>query len=337
MNWTDREPVTKAFIVGMSDTVQYHLVNTILGAVCTVVNVFLLFIFLVSPSLRRKCEVLIVLCVADGFNCFSIMLMGLNRVLLYTEVIETLSIPIRTQWECAVEPWIIFRGYGDLWPPTVQSLMGVERCVAVFDPIRYNRRSSRRCTGWFLFGTLVLVTLALAVGFVCAWLSRDQKVKYWCGRKAAFGNTYASFIYAANIFGYVIGFLLTVISYFKTKLWLSSSYAKEQLARIKFHMLISVLSIVLISIPNGLSLFAQYIASVADAIAKPSTYLTCVNSAIDIFVYLLLNQEFRSEFRRIILRQKSPVISGPPMTVTMVRTQAPRRSHISHISTVGLI
>ncbi|KAK6031447.1 hypothetical protein OSTOST_02400, partial [Ostertagia ostertagi] len=134
-------------------------------------------------------------------------------------------------------------------------------------------------------------------------------VKYWCGRKAAFGNSYASFIYGVNIVGYIVTFFLISASYFKSRFWMDSKMSKIQQAKIRYQLIISVLSIILISIPNGLSLFAQYITAVADAVAKPSTYLICVNSSINIFVYLALYDEFRMEFKRCILR-KAPKASS---------------------------
>ncbi|CAJ0606975.1 unnamed protein product [Cylicocyclus nassatus] len=223
-------------------------------------------------------ETLIVLCLADGINGFSIFLMGFNRVLLYSEVIDTLTIPVRTSWECAVEPWLFFRGYGDLWPPIVQFAMGIDRCAAVFNPIVYNKRAFKR-RGNFFGATLLCVSCVLAVGYGISWSMRSLKVKYWCGRKAAFGDTFASFVYGMNIVCYVIAFLLSLISYIKSKYWLNTSSAKQQLARIRYQLMISVLSIVLISTPNTMSLLSQYITKVADAISKPSTYLICVKAS----------------------------------------------------------
>ncbi|KHJ84098.1 hypothetical protein OESDEN_16192 [Oesophagostomum dentatum] len=143
---------------------------------------------------------------------------------------------------------------------------------------------------------------------------RSSKVKYYCGRKAAFGNSYGTFVYGTNIICYVLAFLLTSASFFRSQYYLDKDAAKHQLARFKYQLLISILSIVLISTPNGISLFSQYIADVADAISKPSTYLTCVNSAINIVVYLVLYEEFRSEFVRIILWRKQ--VRVMTMTVT---------------------
>ncbi|ETN79953.1 hypothetical protein RB195_019881 [Necator americanus] len=315
-----REPVNSSFIIGMDDVVVYHKVNTILGAAVTLVNVLLLFVFCTSSSLRRKSEVLIALCAADGVNCFSISLMGLNRVLLYTKIIETLTIPIRTSWECAVEPWLITRGFGDLWPPTVQIAMAIDRCLAVFNPISY-RKSSFKRNGVFFLLTISIVTCELLVGYFIAWTRRLVKVKYWCGRKAAFGDFFASFLYASNIVCYLLAFTLTLMAYFKSQYWMDKNSSREQLVRIRYLLMISILSIILISIPNGISLFYQYISHVANAIAKPSTYLTCVNSGINIFVYLVFYKEFRDEFKRIILRinkiRTIPVISDKIVTTEL--------------------
>ncbi|KAK5973001.1 hypothetical protein GCK32_017912 [Trichostrongylus colubriformis] len=135
-----RIAVNKSITERMDNVIAFHKVNAILGAIGCIINLILLFIFLISPTLRRKCEIPIVLCLADCINTFSVMLMGINRVQLYTEIVETLSIPVPTAWECALQPWIIFRGYGALWPPTVQVAMGIDRCVAVFNPIHYNKK-----------------------------------------------------------------------------------------------------------------------------------------------------------------------------------------------------
>ncbi|VDM67841.1 unnamed protein product, partial [Strongylus vulgaris] len=236
-------------------------------------------------------NILIVLCLADGINGFSIFLMGLNRMHLYTEVMETLTIPVRTAWECALEPWLFFKGCGDLWPPTVQLAMGVDRCAAVFNPIVYNKRIFRR-RGNFLIVTLICVFCELIVGYIMSWTMRSVKAKYYCGRKAAFGDIYASFVYGMNIVFYLLAFALTLMSYFKSQYWMDTSTAKRQLARIRYQLMISVLSIILVSTPNGISLLSQYITDVADAISKPSTYLTCINSAINIVVYIVFFEEF---------------------------------------------
>uniref|UniRef100_A0A0K0D683 G_PROTEIN_RECEP_F1_2 domain-containing protein n=1 Tax=Angiostrongylus cantonensis TaxID=6313 RepID=A0A0K0D683_ANGCA len=125
------------------------------------------------------------------------------------------------------------------------------------------------------------------IGYVIAFTRGTKKAKYWCGRKAAFGDFYGSFIYILNIFGYVCSFMLTTISYFKSKY-------RKQLTKIRYQIFLSIFSIILVSIPNGIALF------VVASIYEPSTYLTCINSALGIFIYLALYDKFRHEFFQIL-------------------------------------
>ncbi|RCN37682.1 hypothetical protein ANCCAN_16409, partial [Ancylostoma caninum] len=118
--------------------------------------------------------------------------------------------------------------------------------------------------GLFSLVTIICVTFELSVGYFISWSTRFVKVKYWCGRKAAFGNSYASFVYAMNIVCYLLAFALTMVCYCKSKYWMDTYSAKQHLARIRYQLMISLLSIILISTPHGISLFSQYIAVVRD-------------------------------------------------------------------------
>uniref|UniRef100_A0A7E4V4B8 G_PROTEIN_RECEP_F1_2 domain-containing protein n=1 Tax=Panagrellus redivivus TaxID=6233 RepID=A0A7E4V4B8_PANRE len=101
------------FTKGMDTLVAYHTVNTALGAVCAVIAGINLIIFLGSPKFRRVYKMLTVLAIADLLNTIAMMFMGINRVQMYSAVLETLSIPIRTSWDCAIEPWLWLKGIGE--------------------------------------------------------------------------------------------------------------------------------------------------------------------------------------------------------------------------------
>ncbi|VDL66121.1 unnamed protein product, partial [Nippostrongylus brasiliensis] len=62
---------------------------------------------------------------------------------------------------------------------------------------------------------------------------------------------------------------------------------------IRYYLLISVLSTVLVSLPNTIALFQVYVKTVSDAISKPAVWMQTINSGIHLFVYLALNKEFR--------------------------------------------
>ncbi|CAJ0926221.1 unnamed protein product, partial [Mesorhabditis belari] len=108
------------------------------------INFFLLSIFLGYPLFRKKYQLLILLAVGDGINGLAIILTGLNRVYLYSTALETLTLPVRTPWECAVEVWIIMKLVGDLLLPITTLCMGIERLVAILFPIFFHQRLDGR-------------------------------------------------------------------------------------------------------------------------------------------------------------------------------------------------
>ena len=125
------ERVDDQFVIGMDALVVYHTVNIILGALCTVIAGANLFIFLSTVKFRimyKVCsqlllllfehswkplfQILAALAVADFINTISKMMMGINRRDLYSNVLESHLIPIRTSWDCAIEPWLWMQGIG---------------------------------------------------------------------------------------------------------------------------------------------------------------------------------------------------------------------------------
>ncbi|KAF8361338.1 hypothetical protein PRIPAC_88261, partial [Pristionchus pacificus] len=142
---------------------------------------------------------------------------------------------------------------GDLWPPIIQVIMGLERVVAVFKPVYFKAKSHKR-SFWTISFSVLFVVASLAVGFIIAWLNRASKVKYYCGRKAAFSNSYGTFIYVTNVVGYAGGFILNCIAYCKVKTFTSMNEKNRNMARLRYYIVISFISTVLVSIPNLISL-----------------------------------------------------------------------------------
>ncbi|CAD6192528.1 unnamed protein product [Caenorhabditis auriculariae] len=157
-----------------------------------------------------------------------------------------------------------------------------------------------------------------AVGFFEAFSRRSEKAMYYCGRKAAFGKNYGVFIYLVNIFCYLFSFVINVCTIMAATSTINK-LVRRQIYKVRYNLVVSFLSFVLVSIPNGISLCSAWIQEVADFIAKPSTYFTCVNSGINIFIYLLLNAEFRDHAKSLL----TPSHSYPPLKSPSVRTVAP--------------
>ncbi|CAP24169.2 Protein CBG02329 [Caenorhabditis briggsae] len=302
--------VTDKLLEDLHDYVSIHRMNVFFGAICFSLNIVLFSVFLSSPTLRKKHRnrILMILGLADTFNTLAILFMGKNRVELYTEVIQTHHFPTRTAWQCAIEPWLILRGIGDIWPPVVQMVIGIQRALAVFTPIWFHKTGRNRSS--FLFGSTLFILLpTLLIGFVIAYINRDVKVIYWCGRKAAFGTDYATFIYIINIFGYFFSFLINCITMIKASSTINR-LVRRQIINVRYSLVISFISFVLVSIPNSISILQVHFEEVVKFVSKPSTYFTCINSGINIFVYLLLNAEFRHQFKYLFCNRKRVVTYG---------------------------
>ncbi|KAK5965963.1 hypothetical protein GCK32_018394 [Trichostrongylus colubriformis] len=124
---------------------------------------------------------------------------------------------------------------------------------------------------------------------------------YHCGRKATFGERFTTFLYVTNIFCNVLSTLLSAAAYIKARTMTKNiQLAQRQAHIIRYYILISLLSTILVSIPNTISLFQVYVKSVSDAIAKPSVWMQTINSGIHLFVYLLLNRDFRERVLHIL-------------------------------------
>ncbi|GMT14224.1 hypothetical protein PFISCL1PPCAC_5521, partial [Pristionchus fissidentatus] len=142
---------------------------------------------------------------------------------------------------------------GDLWPPIIQVIMGLERVVAVYKPVYFKSKSKKR-SFWTIGFSIFFVVSSLVAGFAMAWTNKDKKVKYYCGRKAAFSNSYGTFIYVTNVFGYAAGFILNCMAYCKVKTFTSKNEKNRNMARLRYYMVISAISTTLVSIPNLISL-----------------------------------------------------------------------------------
>jgi hypothetical protein len=125
------------------------------------------------------------------------------------------------------------------------------------------------------------------------------KVTYYCGRKNAFTPAYGTYVYVFIIFGYMFGFILNISTFIGAKRAAKSREMLRQIDRIRYLLIISLISVILVSIPNLVSLTSVWILPIADSIARPSVWASCVNASINLFVYLCFNSEYRIEFCKV--------------------------------------
>ncbi|CAJ0937606.1 unnamed protein product, partial [Mesorhabditis belari] len=281
--------------------IVFHTVNISLGLVCSVLATTLIFIFITSTRMLNRNRLLFTLSLADFCNCLAITLMGVDRVTLYEDLLDGGSASSKRAGECAAELWLFFRTIGDLWPPIVQTMIGFECLLKACqgkNPINRSRQ--------FQIFTVLFVIWASSLGYAVAYGRRNEKAKYFCGRKAAFGRAFSVFIYAHNVFGYIAGLVLNVTAYRIASIDSNSHRINPSVIRqMRVCIMVSLLSTVLVSIPNSLSLIsAVHLSSISNAITKPAVYATCINSGINIFVYFVLNSDFRRRCIFLLTREE---------------------------------
>lgn len=174
--------------------------------------------------------------------------------------------------------------------------MGTEQLLSVYR----RRRLHKRITSEVLLAVSAIFVIAVVgSGYMFAFISRNNgSVKYFCGRKATFGKVLSSYIYFHNVVGYATGVLLNSLAlrrveFLSRKCSTDPKYEDRRILQIRTCLIVSSLSTVLVSIPNCLSIFSVLISSVQNRISKPAVWATCLNSGLNLFVYLILDQEFR--------------------------------------------
>uniref|UniRef100_A0A0K0DAL1 G_PROTEIN_RECEP_F1_2 domain-containing protein n=1 Tax=Angiostrongylus cantonensis TaxID=6313 RepID=A0A0K0DAL1_ANGCA len=81
--------------------------------------------------------------------------------------------------------------------------------------------------------------------------------------------------------------------------------AQHHVDTIRYYLLISVLSAVLVSVPNFISLYKVYLGQVLLSVSKPSEWLQTLNAGINLFVYITLKKEFRQRLLYLLNRGRN--------------------------------
>uniref|UniRef100_A0A914P3Y9 G-protein coupled receptors family 1 profile domain-containing protein n=1 Tax=Panagrolaimus davidi TaxID=227884 RepID=A0A914P3Y9_9BILA len=184
--------------------------------------------------------------------------------------------------------------------------MGMERAIAVFRPGYYRKVFAQRVY-FQLTVTLAFVILSITVAYVLAAINIVPGFAT-CGRKNAFSREYGVYLYLVNIFGYLISFILSLTAFIKAQgTSLPSNIRKKQLTKARYYVLISFISVACISAPNISSIINAFFPKLPNFISKPATWMACANFASSLFVYYLLNPEFRQHCKKLLHLQKSTV------------------------------
>lgn len=92
------------------------------------------------------------------------------------------------------------------------------------------------------------------IAYLIAWFNNNKTAAFYCGRKVSFTIYYTSYIYLADIAGFIVALILNFLTVLKlVKLYGKKANRLEikyQLRRISFMLVISLVSTICVAIPN---------------------------------------------------------------------------------------
>ncbi|CAK5069778.1 unnamed protein product [Meloidogyne enterolobii] len=231
--------------------IRFHSIDIIIGGISSFLCALTLLIFISSKQFFLHNKLLALLALADLFTSIGVLDLGLMRKGLFTTVMETSRVPIETSWTCAGKPFVYLRLLGALIPPGIVFWISIERFVAVY---AQNIPS---------LAILIYTIIAVTTAYTIAWLNRNKgAVEAYCGRKVAFTKSYTTYVYLADVLGFVIALLVNCITLCRLGHLYSQREnrfeVKKQVRRIHYLLLISIMSTLTVAIPNGISLVSAW-------------------------------------------------------------------------------
>uniref|UniRef100_A0AC34GP89 G-protein coupled receptors family 1 profile domain-containing protein n=1 Tax=Panagrolaimus sp. ES5 TaxID=591445 RepID=A0AC34GP89_9BILA len=197
------------------DKIDYTFASAVVASLCFLISIINLLILISSSFFRKYNKILIALALASIISLISMAYQNYYQFDQYRTIITFGFIPQKTSWDCAILTWVWLKLIADLWPPSIQAMMGIERAIAVYRPAYYRKIFAQRIN-LQLSATVVFVAFSITVAYGIAALNVVPGFAT-CGRKNAFSREFGVYLYLVNIFGYLISFILSFIAFIKAQ------------------------------------------------------------------------------------------------------------------------
>ncbi|KAI1732281.1 serpentine type 7TM GPCR chemoreceptor srsx domain-containing protein [Ditylenchus destructor] len=295
-HYTDEELLT---------LIQWHTIDTYVGLAGTLICLPTLIVFVSSKKFFKNNKLLTLLAIGDLLTCMGILVVGFMRKSIYTSAMETGLVPIESSWSCAWKPFVLLRLLGSLIPPGIVLWISVERFLAVFTPLFYRSRITKHSV-WPPVIISIHTLIAMVVGYLISWANRNnpEGAPFYCGRKVSFSVLYTTYVYSADVAGFVLALILNVLTLCKLgKLYRKRKNrfeVKRQLRRIRYMLVISLISTLTVAVPNAISLSSAWFGRLDIYLSEPAVWMIAFKSSINFFVYFTLKTEFRQRLYEIL-------------------------------------
>uniref|UniRef100_A0A1I7Y019 G_PROTEIN_RECEP_F1_2 domain-containing protein n=1 Tax=Steinernema glaseri TaxID=37863 RepID=A0A1I7Y019_9BILA len=276
---------------------NWQFVDISLGGIGVFVNLFMSLLLLSTSSLRKEFLLFALMTVGDTANSLGIGLMGIDRLQIYKETLETGVFKNQTPWNCAMKPFNGVRIFGNMLPPTVQMAMAIERIMCVCFPLFY-RNVYSKAEKQIAAACLLLSVAVVAAGFAISWhLGYSTLVRFDCGRKATFSKPYTTFIYFFESIGYILALAGTSLACLRILAMQAKDKRSAHLKKIKCYIAVTLLSTLLVAIPNIESILHAYLIYISNEISRTVVWANATNSTVNVIAFCLLNSKFKQHIK----------------------------------------
>uniref|UniRef100_A0A0M3IDW7 G_PROTEIN_RECEP_F1_2 domain-containing protein n=1 Tax=Ascaris lumbricoides TaxID=6252 RepID=A0A0M3IDW7_ASCLU len=274
---------------------------TTFGSIAVISNITVVLVYVSSSVLRCTYRVVTALAIADLINGLSFVLNGVYKIVEFGMMTY---IPEISMHDCALKPWPALRLIGGQWAALLTFCLGSERILAVRYPFAYVAFHEKRQATCIMI-TALLVGVSLMIAYIFPTLIKpDRPTDFQCSLSLAFGLPYSIFNYAITITADMIGFSFSVAAYYMAKVSAKKSGIRmplrKELARTRLIFLLSLLSVVLVAVPNAIILKAITGKSYSDAVFDYVYCIFCIRSCLNILIFGVYNVDFRSQLLKVV-------------------------------------
>uniref|UniRef100_A0A7E4V5P9 G_PROTEIN_RECEP_F1_2 domain-containing protein n=1 Tax=Panagrellus redivivus TaxID=6233 RepID=A0A7E4V5P9_PANRE len=293
-----------------------HKLNATVAGCCFVFVCMNIFVMASNKAFSKAYRVLIALNVTNLFIIFGILGEAVYIIHSYKDALVNGVVPKLTSSQC-IKLYTLFQVFADFAMPLIELTMGFERFTTVVLALPRCSRLDYNSHKFYLaaFAGAAFATTAPALASL-AWPT--QNVDFTCSRQAAFGVPFGVFNYAFNVFAIVAGLALNTATCLKAR---KIQQSCGNVRKIKCYTSVAVVSTLLVSVPNFISIIHATWFTMPENLMTPAPILACVNCALQFFINVGMNEEYRYRFFKVFTCGKYHPIDLPTQDTNLSTTQ----------------